>query len=66
MARSHGTKKFTKKPKKKSPGDDIDADNPPICEEDGEEMELGVNGITHNYSWTCPECGWGYDVEGTA
>jgi hypothetical protein len=41
----------------------IDTDNPPICEEDGVEMELGMDPQTETYNWRCPECGWGYDVE---
>lgn len=44
---------------------DIDVNKPPVCTEDGQEMELGVNPKTNNYEWRCPECGWGYDIEGT-
>jgi hypothetical protein len=64
MTKSYGTQKFSKKPEEPK-RDPLDVDNPPVCEEDGEEMELGVNPETQNYNWRCPECGWSYDVEGT-
>jgi len=51
--------------KKKTERADIDPQNPPRCEQDNHEMELGVNPETGNYSWGCPVCGWSYDVEGT-
>jgi hypothetical protein len=36
---------------------------PPICEDDGCEMDLGVDPRTGNFVWGCPECGWSFDMD---